>query len=338
MKITIYELAKKAGVSIATISRAINPETRAKVAPETLRQIDELIAACGYTPNLAAKHLSKAAYKTIGVLFPHHKGMLLSEYYTQILSGIADYLLESDYRMKMVLLKPGKWDHYDFKNGEAVDGLIVTYWRTFFSNSSVFRKLNVPCAVINNVEKDVHVRYLAGDHFEGGRMAAEYLYDRGHRWFAVMTGSHGAPDAKIRLEGFKSFLASKKVKLNPKNIFDVQFEEGRAYEMTDKLLGIRPAVTAVFCMNDVQAHGVLRRLKDLGISCPGRISVMGYDDDSLSDHSVPPLTTIRVPVYELAKTAARDLIRFLDDKKSIDFYQPQIVPVSLVERASVRKL
>ena len=88
MKMTIYEIAKKANVSIATISRAMNPETRSQVSPETLEKVDASIKKYQYTPNLAAKHLSKTSFKTIGVLFPHHAGIFLEDYYYKILAGV----------------------------------------------------------------------------------------------------------------------------------------------------------------------------------------------------------------------------------------------------------
>ena len=102
---TIYEIAKKAKVSIATISRAMSPETRSKVAPETLTEIDRLVALFGYAPNLAARHLSKTVFKTIGILMPHHPQIFLEDYYVKILAGVADATLETDYQFKIVLLK-----------------------------------------------------------------------------------------------------------------------------------------------------------------------------------------------------------------------------------------
>lgn len=340
-KVTVQELAKKADVSVATISRALNPETRSKVAADTLRRVDGLIQKCNYTPHLAAKNLRRSCYQTIGVLFPHHEGILLSEYYSQILSGVADHLLNSNYYLKMVLLKPEKpkWDHYDFQAGEGVDGLIVTYWRTFFSNAAVLEKLNIPCVIINNVEKNVKAHFIAGDHFKGGQLAAQYLYFHGHRKIAILTGSHGAPDAKRRLEGFRSFLAQKGIRSGTNSIYDVNFEEQKAYQLTETLIAKRPDITAIFCMNDTLAFGVLKKLEELGIQCPEKISVMGYDNDRRAETSHPPLTTIQAPVYEAAKTAADHLIQYLKDKDPKKFfYHSDLLPVRLVERRSVKKI
>ena len=340
-QMTIQEMARKAGVSVATISRTINPGTRKQVAPETLKKIDALIQKYGYTPNQAAQNLKQTSYKTLGVLFPHHEGILQSEYYSSILSGAADSVLGSEYHLKMILLKPEKphWDYYDFKNGESIDGLIVTYWRTFFTDKSVLKKIKVPCVVINNIEEEVHARFIAGDHFEGGRLAAHHLWDYGHRRIAVISGTRGTPDAEERFKGFVTGLKEKGVTLPKDSVFDVNFEEAKSYELTDQLLKRKPAFTACFCMNDCQAHGILKRLAELGVSCPKPLSLMGYDDERRSAHSNPPLSTVQVPVYEMTKTAVQNLIGFLKGSmRPKDFYRPVYFPVSLIPRKSVQKI
>lgn len=339
-RFTIHDLAGRANVSIATISRTINPETRNKVAPETLEKIDRLVWDCGYAPSAGAKQIRKTNHQTLGVLFPHHEKLLTSDYYMQILAGVADSLLHSDYIMKLIMVKPNqrRWDRYDFKNAESVDGLILAYWRTFFSNKKIFKQLGVPCVVINNVEKDVLAHFSAGDHYEGGRIAALCLTERGHRHIGVFGGIHGAPDARVRLQGFRKGLEEQGLKWDPAKFVDVSFEENRAYAATEPFLSANPKVTALFCMNDVQAYGVLRRLHELKISCPNEISVMGYDDELHAQLTNPPLTTIRVPVYEIAKRGTERLLSFLTNKGKKTFYQPEYLSVQLVERKSVRIL
>lgn len=338
-RLTIQHLAKQAKVSVATISRSLNTETRSKVAPETLRLVDNLIKKSNYTPNITAKRLRQSSYKTIGLLFPHHAGIFRSEYYSEILSGVSDYLLESEYSLKMILLKPEqyKWDTYDFKSGEGVDGLIMTYWRTFFSSESAVNNFSFPCVIVNNVEKGIKSHFVAGDHFQGGEMAAQYLYKNGHRKIAVFTGSKGAPDVQRRLEGFRSFLKKKNVSLEKDALWDTEFKEEKAYQMAGELLSRRPGTTALFCMNDTLAIGALKKLRELGVNCPGEISVMGYDNDRRSEYTQPPLTTIRVPVYEAAKKAAQQLITYLKNKDKSAFFNTELLPVSLVERRSVAR-
>jgi DNA-binding LacI/PurR family transcriptional regulator len=192
--------------------------------------------------------------------------------------------------------------------------------------------------MINNVEEGIRARFIAGDHFEGGRMAARHLYENGHRQIAVIGGKDGAPDARLRLEGFRSFLKEKGMNFGKEAVFDADFREDQAFDLTEELLKLRPRTTAIFCLNDVQAHGVLRKLKELKIPCPGKISVMGYDDDRSSEHSEPPLTTVRVPVRRLAARAVGDLITALEKKSFKSFFSADYLPVELVERKSVARL
>lgn len=340
-KLTIYEMAKKARVSIATISRALNPETRSKVSPETLEKINVLFRKYQYTPNLAAKNLSKASFKTIGLLLPHHAGIFLEDYYSKILAGTADSLLASDYHLKMVMLKcqKNKWDKYNFKFGEGVDGLIVTHWHAFFSHPSAFEKINVPCIVISDPEPKTRVHFVSGDHLQGGRFAAEYLYSKGHRKIAIFTGPLCSVDSGLRVKGFQSFFLEKGISLDPELVLCGEFQEEKAYQITEVLVQKRRDITAIFCCNDNMAFGVLRKLAELRMACPDQISVLGYDDDQRASTTHPPLTTIRVPVYDLAKEAGNRLIRYLDEKDpKAFFYQETLMPVNLVERKSVKRI
>ena len=335
---TIWEFAKKAHVSIATVSRAMNPETRHKVSAETLERLEVLAQKYGYTPNLAAKHLRGSAFKTIGVLMPHLRGIFFSDYYAKVLSGVADALIDTDYRFKAVLLKPGqeKWDKYNFKMGESVDGLIVTHWPNFFSGPKVLEKLNVPCAVISDPEKNVKALFAGGDNRQGGRLAAEYLASRGHRRVAVLSGHSWSSDSRLRVSGFKSAF-EKACPSGRIEVLDGGFQERMAGALAERVLNEKKGITAFFCCNDLMACGVLEKLKEMGVRCPEEVSVMGYDDDQRAQVSDPPLTTVKVPLYELTKEAARRLVEHLQnggEKKLLT--GEALYPVEIAQRRSVR--
>lgn len=128
--------------------------------------------------------------------------------------------------------------------------------------------------------------------------------------------------------------------LNPQWIVNADFLETRAYQQIDILFKNDSAITALFCCNDQMAYGAIRRLKELGKSCPEDISIIGYDDDPWSATFTPPLTTIHVPVYDLAKRAIQGLIYDLgeDPVSTAPLKPPVLLPVGLIERQSVRKL
>ena len=341
MGMRIIDIAQEAGVSLMTVSRAINPQERRKVSPETLKIIDEIVKRSGFKPNTAARHLRKSATKIIGIIFPYYPGVFYSTYYSHILSGVADYLVNTEYQFKLILLKEqdSYWDNYDFSAGERVDGLIVTHWTQVFSMKSYLEKIDIPCVVINDFEKDLKIGIVYGDSYGGGQTAAKYLFDKGHKHVAILNGPAWSKDAEQRIDGFQDFYNKKGIKIRPDLIVRADFSERKAFEQTASLIRKDPKITAIFCCNDEMAYGVLQRLNELGINCPKRISVFGFDNNFQSAHVQPPLTTISVPVYDLAVESARSLVMHLQSPKSKNrFTGSKILPMQLIERESVRDL
>lgn len=342
MPVNIRQLAKIAGVSASTVSRAMNAETRYKVAQPTLKRISALIRKHGYTPNLAAKHLSTSHTKVIGVLFPYIEKIFQSSYYVNVLSGVADFLLATDYRFKLVLLKEEsrKWDNFDFKAGEGVDGLIITHWYKFFSKKVVTKNINIPFVVINDYEKTVKTCFVAEDGFSGGKEAAQYLYAAGHRTVAVVTGSPQSQDSNDRLRGFCEFYKECNAPVDNNLIAQGDFgDNAKTCAAIDRILAKNKKFSAVFCCNDNIAFSVMHRLKERGMMCPRDVSIIGYDDDFRAATFDPPLTTIRVPLYDIAQKAADVLLRYLNNTISkSDFSRLHSVPIQLIERGSVRNI
>ena len=339
---TIKELAKKAGVSVATISRALNPETRDRVAPNTREAIDRLALQHAYTPHLSAKYLRRRTTKTLGIIIPYERGVFDNVYYTQLLTGLSDALRDTDYQFKLLLLKgeQRQWQRHDFRAGEQVDGVITTHWYRFFSHHAVSDMINVPCVIINDYESRLQARFVCGDHAAGGQMAAQHFYERGHRHLAVIAGPSWSRDNKQRVEGFTKFLSQVGIVLPSECIVRADYSEPEAFEVAGALLRRDRAITAIFCCNDQMAFGVLRRLQAMGISCPENVSVIGYDDEPRAALCQPPLTTIRAPLYHMAQEAARLLLEYLATpaRNAVSFVGSTVLPVTLVERASVKRL
>ncbi len=336
--ITLKDIAKLAGVSHMTVSRAVNLAMRARVAPHTLAMIDKLIRKHNFTANMAARNLRQSATKTIGVIFPYYKGVFYSTYYSHILSGVADFLAGTDYQFKLLLLKDNAVvrDHFNFRATEQIDGLIVTHWTKVFSDKAAIEGINIPMVIINDYEEGVKADIVHGDSYAGGRMCADYLLNKGHRKIAVLNGPGWSRDTHQRLAGFADGLKEKGIELNNALIYRADFIEPDAYNITEKVILEHAGITAIFCCNDEMALGVIRRLKDLNIECPGKISVMGFDNDFKSANAVPALTTINVPVYDLGKQAAEGLINALQGSDVSRVFERITIPVQLIERQSVK--
>jgi DNA-binding LacI/PurR family transcriptional regulator len=318
----IYEIAKKADVSIATVSRAVNTAQRHKVAKDTLKRIDLLIQEVGYTPNLAAKNLGCSQFKTIGLVLPHFSGIFYTDYYVHTLAGLAEGLLDSDYRFKLIMLKSDQiqwdshnkvsipksksydWDKYQFKAGEGVDGLIINQWPLFFSSVSAIEQLGIPCWGIGDPVPSAQVHFSSGDNVKGGWLAAEFFYKKGHRRFAVVTGPSWSIDSHLRVKGFRDFFKSIKAKVSIACV-DGHFHEENSALVTERLLKKDNKITAFFCCTDTMAFGVVGKLKELGIDCPRDISVMGYDDDTRSQFLNLSIGPAPVALFPTVKDAVR---------------------------------
>lgn len=337
---TIYEIAKKSGLSTATISRALDPEMRHKVALSTLKKIDAMVQKFGYSVNSAARNLRKSSFHTIGVAIPHVQNAFMIDYYSKTLSGVSDYLLDSDYAMKVISLKPDYSTkfHGEIGKAEGIDGLVVTpWWATFFSRTLVMERLGIPCVIISEPPRKIKGHSVSGDNVLGGQIAAEYLHKKGHRKILILAGPKDFMDSCSRVRGFQDYF-SKTHSAYKLTVIHADFQKTIALDFMRQFLAKKVDVSALFCCNDEMAFGAIQAMRERGIHCPKDLSVIGFDDDTRAEYFEPALTTIRMPFYAMAKEAARCLIQKIKGvEEGAHFYNDQTVfPVELVERDSVR--
>ena len=145
-------------------------------------------------------------------------------------------------------------------------------------------------------------------------------------------------DSRLRLKGFMDFLKKKKIPVPKENILCGEFQEKPAEEAMKHFWDPKKKITAMFCLNDTMAYGVMKAMGERGLRCPKDISLVGFDDDRRAASAKPPLTTLRVPLYEIARKAAERLVEFIEAKSRKGFSRKQeLFPVSVVERDSVRE-
>jgi len=272
------------------------------------------------------------------VIVPHIPGLFLNDYYNEVLAGVSDALIESEYQFKLVLLKPNgnNWDLHNFKIGQGIDGLIVANWPQFFSDKSIFKRLNLASAIINDNDSNLNTHRVSCDNEAGGRLAAETFFRKGHRFCAVLTGPKWSLDSQQRLKGFKEICKQKGMSLPLELIVSANYNEHEAAEKMKALVRSKKKFTALFCLNDAMAIGAMHALKQMGLRCPKDVSVIGFDNEKRSAYQESPLTTLHHPIYEIAKGATQILAGDLDRKKSKrKQFVEQVFPVHLVERKSV---
>ncbi|GIP55029.1 LacI family DNA-binding transcriptional regulator [Paenibacillus vini] len=322
---TIRDVAKHAGVSVATVSRVIN-ET-GYVHEDTRKKVETAIKELHYTPNEVARSLYKRKSRLIGLLLPD----IANPFFPELARGVEDEMQENDFRII-------------FGNSDEKSSKEQEYIQTFVQNNVVgmiastndpdthaYRKLNIPVVFLDRTMDNRPSVY--SDGYEGGRLAAQEIAARGSRNIAVIQGPERVRPAMDRFRGAAETL--KDLDIAFQVIQSSSFGIAEAGVWAKEVFRKVPDTDGVIASNDIVAAAVLHEALRLGKKVPEDVQIIGFDDIPLSSLLTPPLTTIRQPAYEMGRAAARLLIQLIE-KEALDNHTIQM-PVTFTERDTTRK-
>ncbi len=303
--LNIKDIAKEAGVSIATISRALNPQTQHLLNPETFKRIKALTEKLGYLPNRAASSLRQGIAKTIG--FPmNFRSDTTSGYVGEILKGVLKGLYETGYDLKLIS-QEGIYSLQSLLDNAGVDGLIIThaYYIAYPHLKDELEKSKIfPLVVMNDYQSDWGINQLYVDSYKATYDLTEYVIKKDNRDFFLLGGEMHSLDAQIRRKAFLEVLSKNNIKFPENRFLNGHFNEVGGYAAILELIRKEPDFRGViFCLNDAMAVGVLRAFGELGLRCPQDIKVVGFDNITITEHTNPPLTTVSVPLAEMGYEA-----------------------------------
>ncbi len=333
--VRIVDVARAAGVSTATVSRALsNPEL---LADDTRRAVFEAIRSTGYRVNLAARNLRTQRTRAILILVPN----LGNPFFGEILAGISETLAESDYsaliadsaqqRMKGQLaesLRDANVDGIISLDGGLTEGEIAEIEAGPMPRSLVFA-----CEWVQGTDYPS----VRSDNLRGAQLAIRHLFDLGHRKIAHVTGPRGNVLTKVRREGMQDERRRLGIETRDEWIIRGDFSILSGHQAGQRILEMTERPTAVFCASDMVAFGLISALGSGGVSIPGEISVVGFDDIELAAFFSPGLTTIRQHRRALGTQAAALLLGSLDDGErpaAPHSREVQLIDVELVVRDS----
>jgi len=299
---TIYDVARLAGVSTATVSRALNGA--GQIAPGTRAMIEAAVEQLGYRPNTIARSLVTKSTQTIALLLPD----ITNPFYAALVSGIQERALENGYTMLLCTTEgdPEREEEYlTLLRANQVDGALVDGLRLPPERIARFVKDGFPIVCLDRDIESNAIPLVQVDNQLGGRLAGVYLRELGHRRVAHVTGALELRISEERLAGFQEALADD---FDEQLVAAGKFTEESGYAALLGLLERRPDLTAVFAANDLSAIGVLSALAASGRRVPDDVSVIGFDDVRLAAFTAPPLTTIKQPAAEIARLATELLI------------------------------
>jgi LacI family transcriptional regulator, repressor for deo operon, udp, cdd, tsx, nupC, and nupG len=329
----IYEVAKRAGVSTATVSRVLSQPS--VVAPATRRKVLQTIERLGYEPNSTAQSLRTFRTGKLLVTVPD----ISNPFFSLILQGIEDAAQRDGYS---VLLGDTQHDekreerYASMLRRKEADGLIFLGHRLPQEAASLIRTLAPRCApIVNGCEfsltlgiPSVHI-----DNATAAYEAMDHLYGLGHRRIGIVTGPLVSPLSRDRLSGATA--RAKKQKMTRDCIVmhgDFSIESGAA--AAERLLGRAERPTAIFCFNDEMAMGVMEVAHRLNVRIPTELSVVGFDDIRFARHTGPPLTTIAQPMRQIGEGTVRLLLGILAGGGDAETPESVTLPHKLVVRAS----
>ena len=326
---TIRDVARLAGVSIATVSRVFNGSPRVSV--DSARRVRAAATRLDYWPNSGARSLTTSRTHALGVMLPD----LFGEFFSEVIRGIDQAARQEKLQ---VLVSSSHADTQELLAAARtmrgrIDGLIAMVPDNGSSPEIQQIVRRFPVVLLNPRSRVAGCSTVSIANYDGARSVVEHLVGLGRRRVATVRGPKGNVDAEQRYRGYRDALRAARIAAVPALEFQGDFTEQSGYQCGAALLRADPWPSAVFAANDYMAIGLLRALRDVGIDVPRQIAVVGFDDIAFARYLDPPLTTVRVDAYALGERATLSLVRIMrmaPARRCTHF----VLPTTLVVRGS----
>jgi len=323
---TIKDVARELGISVATVSRALTrPELLRR---ETRERVMTVVDRLGYRPNALARGLRRGKTRAILLVVP-----TLSPFFLEIFAGAEEVTTAAEFSLLLGC------SHGDAEREQAcfdqvatgrADGIILLTGLVPAAYGPGKRPLPPMVTVLERLP-DRSLPVIRTDHHAGASEATRHLIELGHRRIAHIAGSRHAPSTARRLAGYRDALASSRLPAPPELLHQGDFSMQSGAAGMEQLLKLAEPPTAVLCGNDEMAFGAILALHKVGLSVPGDLSIVGFDDQNMAAYYNPPLTTVHIPRHELGRRAALELIDQLEGRAVA---HEVVLPTRLIIRES----
>lgn len=330
---TIYDVAKEAGVSIATVSKVVNGNGR--ISEKTINHVNEVMRRLNYQPSTIASALTSKRTYTLGIIVPN----IANPFFGEVTRIIEKYAHESGYTMMVCSTYNDvelEIQNIQLLMRQQVDGMIIA---TEQISNKVLLELNirnVPIVKFSAFNDSEKMLSISTDNYKGGEKAAAYLYENGHRDIWII-GEQSRHSEQQRIAGFRAYFAQKGHELDNSVVYHSDTEYEDAIEMVKQLLKQDNLPSAIFVTTDIVAVILMNIAQQMGIRVPEDLSVIGFDNTIFAQLYHPQLTTIAQPVNAMGRLAVESLIDIIEEKITSPFQLTYFEP-KLIERATVKKL
>ncbi len=303
MSVTIRDIAKKLNLSIAAVSRAMDgyPD----ISEETRQRVIETAQRMGYSPNRAARQLRRQKADAIGYILPSETPRFADPFFSEFLSGLGDETADYPFDLLVSIAPPGaeaeqtiysNWIHSRKVDGFILDRLHLHDWRVRF-----LAEQGVPFVGLEHSLDGIDYAHVEVNNASSMAALVTHLLGRGFKRIAFIGGPKQLVIQHERLKGYRQGLKAMDLAFNPALLEKGDMTGTSGYQATKRLRSIPDPPDAIMCINDETAFGALHALRDLGVEIGKDVAVSGFDGVAASAHTDPPLTTLDIPVYEIAR-------------------------------------
>jgi len=302
-KVTIKEVARKAGVSTSTVSRVLSPQVNNYMREETREKVLRAIKELDYRPDMRAQSLRGMGTKIIGLITPD----TLNPFYQELAYVLEEVCYREKYGLLVCSSKNSlirELTYIDLLERQKVDGIILSTVGLNEARLNTLTKRGIPIVLVDRDVPGADVPAMFTNNYLGGCQATQYLIDLGHKKIACIAGAMNVLSSINRLKGYRDTLKKNGLEVDEKLIKKGKLTYKDGYKLMKELLKrYGDEFTAVFCLNDIVALGAMRAIQEEGRSIPSDYSIIGFDNVSFSSISNPPLTTVAQPMKQIAQGA-----------------------------------
>jgi LacI family transcriptional regulator len=324
MAVTSHDVARLAGVSQPTVSRALRDQ--AGVSAATRKKVREAARALGYVPSQAGRALSTQTTGRIGIV----SAELSNPFYPTVLEPLHDALAAAGYRAILITDRGDQPVELEPLLDGSLDGVVLTTTERHSPLPHELGRRGVPFVLLNRVVDGTAADAIVADNRVGAAAVADLLVRLGHRTIGAVLGPESTSTGEERHRGFRDRLAELGLPLNPRYLLRRPFAEASGREGLHQLVTLHPRPTAVFCGNDVIALGACNAARALGIRVPEELTVVGFDDIPMAAWDAFALTTVRADLAGMARTAASLILQRIQSPDGPT--RTVVLPTTIVRR------
>lgn len=312
-KVSIRDVAREVGVSITTVSRALNGYS--DVSEKTKKKILEAVQRLDYAPDANARSMGGKAEPTIALLTSELKEKDENGFVYGMINGLFQQCSALGCEFMLLVTNVVKQEKLSFMQlckKKNLSGVVVTGLRTGDPYYKEVMNSDIPCALIDIKASGKYQCNITIDNVKASQKAVEYLIGLGHKKIGMINGQKIAEVSGERYSGYVTALLNAKIPLHLEYMRYGDFVEDTALEQTKKLMEKHPEITALFCASDVMAIGAIRALEEMGLRVPEDVSVLGFDDIPIAKHVYNGITTVRQFPIEMGRAGGEAVYRMLN--------------------------